>query len=379
MKPRHPLLPLLTGALCLLVCCAGSSAKRRPKPPLSRAAFVRALARLKLTPAFGYGTPRGATKEARVLRWLGPPDDIITREDRDYVYMKPGEHILGYGTEGHLTLPTLGSVSISPEGYVTDVSGNWGSPPPVELIGETELRELLRLIDRAPALDSWAAPSKWDPAVFLQVVNQLRTLGKAKALAALGEYARINGRRVYHVSYSGARDDEVFAILAALFEAPYDPLRHGPRHSLLLWDDVPLLAPFPADYRGMGKHAYYPWDIEIYEREGRLRRQPLRPPDNPLEIPDRIAEWAVLRGINLPPNGETIRRIRNQVLRLVASAYPPDQAPSLRFGIGDDVERNRLWREAQKSFARLNARWDPERNQYVAGSKGTAQSEASPR
>ena len=37
MQPRHPLVPLLTGALCLLVCCAASGSKRRPKPPVDRA------------------------------------------------------------------------------------------------------------------------------------------------------------------------------------------------------------------------------------------------------------------------------------------------------------------------------------------------------
>ena len=37
MKPPHPLVPLLTGALCLLVCCAASGVPRQAKPPADRA------------------------------------------------------------------------------------------------------------------------------------------------------------------------------------------------------------------------------------------------------------------------------------------------------------------------------------------------------
>ena len=55
MPPRHPLLPLLTGALCLLVCCAASSAKRKARPPVDRS--VVAINWSANSPVMGAGTP----------------------------------------------------------------------------------------------------------------------------------------------------------------------------------------------------------------------------------------------------------------------------------------------------------------------------------
>src|SRR5262249_20764424 len=60
-------------------------------------------------------------------------------------------------------------------------------PPNSSLFREDELRRLLRLIDTAPELSG----DYYNPLPIIQIVNELQSLGKTKALAAVDEYLRV--------------------------------------------------------------------------------------------------------------------------------------------------------------------------------------------
>src|SRR5262249_41157779 len=147
-----------------------------------------------------------------VLALLGKPDDIRTQFDPGGIYPRTIKEVWCYGTNGHLTFPTLGCVSIDRKDTAKFFHGGYAEPPPTALFAEAELRELLRLIDRAPEFDG----DRYDPLPVIQIVNALQPLGKEKALAALEEYLRVDSH--YH---SGARQG-LFLVLRVLFDVPED-------------------------------------------------------------------------------------------------------------------------------------------------------------
>jgi hypothetical protein len=104
--------------------------------PLTRDAAARALRRidLSLRPAAGSRSPRGMNR-AQVLALLGEPGDVILPADGEPTSwedrrVREGESGLWcYGTDGHLTLPTLGAVAFNAAGGVCRVFGGLGEPP----------------------------------------------------------------------------------------------------------------------------------------------------------------------------------------------------------------------------------------------------------
>src|SRR4051794_22636209 len=83
---------------------------------LSRKEFARAAASITVTGEnTGQAAPtRGAATEAQIRRSLGEPDDVVTPDDPGGP--PEGERELRYGTNGHLTFATLGSVRIDRQG-----------------------------------------------------------------------------------------------------------------------------------------------------------------------------------------------------------------------------------------------------------------------
>ncbi len=125
--------------------------------------------------------------EDDVLALLGKPDNVRTQYDPGRISTTRTKEIWRYGTNRHLTFPTLGCVYIATESKVQYVYGRNGQPPEPETIPEAELRPLLRLIDNAPYISG----NGYDPLAVMQVVNALQPLGKDKALAAIDEYLRV--------------------------------------------------------------------------------------------------------------------------------------------------------------------------------------------
>ncbi|MBT8484440.1 MAG: hypothetical protein KJO43_02605, partial [Phycisphaerae bacterium] len=158
---------------------------------------------------------------AEVLAILGPPDDIIYRHEHAGGLVQRKE-IWGYGTNGHLTLATLGTVTIGLDDRVIDVTGGSVHPlPPGPTFAEPAVRSSLRDIHRLGRegrYDPFRGRS-FHPREMIVLVNELRDLGKSSALGLLREYARINSS--HHGLDGGAH---VIAILRFLFEPPQDML-----------------------------------------------------------------------------------------------------------------------------------------------------------
>src|SRR5262245_21634834 len=105
--------------------------------PVTRQEFARAFARIK---PGGPGFRGGGTREAEVLDILGAPDDIRTREDPGGITSPRTREIWCYGTDGHLTFPTVGRVFIDVDGTAQIVVGGDGTPPDPGLLPEEQLR-----------------------------------------------------------------------------------------------------------------------------------------------------------------------------------------------------------------------------------------------
>jgi len=109
---------------CLLLACA------LPLPThaeLTRHDFAAAMA--TLTP----GLPSD-----QVVALLGQPDDIRTPYDPGGIQTSRTTEIWAYGTDAHLSFPTLGSVYLD-HGKVQYVNGGRGMPPAPALFDEADL------------------------------------------------------------------------------------------------------------------------------------------------------------------------------------------------------------------------------------------------
>jgi len=327
-----------------------------------RRRFARALAKVKK------GMPG-----KDVMAALGRPDDVRTQYDPGGISTLRTKEIWCYGTNGHLTFPTLGCVYVDTEGKIQYVFGGRGDPQPVNLFREEPLRELLRLIDQAPPL----AGDRYDPLPVIRIVNALQALGKDKALAAVDEYLRVASS--FH---SDAREG-LFVVLRVLFEvpkapghmpamyvgapfpeAPKDPKRL-PRFPVLLLDDVPLL--LVSGYLLAGVAERVERHVAYYRKGGRLRSKRLAPPEAPLEVyekfrrsflwvyGDQADSWGRERGQLM---------VINQLLRLVDSVYRRDpDAFGYRFAPEQDLAGH--WKKLKADFGRLRVRWDPQGNRYT--------------
>ena len=109
------------------------------------------------------------------------------------------------------SLATLGEVCFR-KGTVVWLAGDRGHPASPNVIGEDELRAGMRFLHPGPE-----APGYNDPLYLIRAANFLQPLGKAKALAIVGEYARIHDVAV--------DETRLFLLLRTLFDVPR-PLRH---------------------------------------------------------------------------------------------------------------------------------------------------------
>lgn len=325
-----------------------------PWDAVTRRDFVRAVAHLK------EGTP-----EAEVVRLLGPPHDVRTDADPGGIGTPDTREEWRYGTDGHLTLATLGSVAIDTRGRVQYAVGGKGVPPDPWELTEAELRPLLRLIDK---VSSYNAGPDYDPLATIRAVNALQPLGKDKALAALDEYLRV-----------GSNPDGVFLVLRVLFDVPDDPghlpvlsvgapappapadPRRLPRYPVLLQDDVPLL--LVSGYRLAGVAQRPKRHVDYFRGNGRLRANQMRPPDDPLGVLDG---WQQAAGWQY--DGRDVSRgkllIGHQLLNLIATVYrPATDALGDRVLAADSFDAD--WRTIRADVAKRAIRWDAGGGRYA--------------
>jgi hypothetical protein len=334
----------------------------RPTPP-ARWQFAAAMAHIE----------QGMSGN-EVIAALGRPDDVRTEHDPDGRPVVGTREVWRYGTNGHLTFPTLGCVYIDTNGKVQYVYGGRGKPPDPQFLPEEDLRRLLRLIDKLPSYNAgWA----YNPLPVIRVVNALLPLGKEKALAVIEEYLRVCS------PWDSPAEEGLFLVLRVMFDVPKrgymppmyvgapepagpeDPTRL-PRFPILLCEDVPLLLVYGYCLGGEAEQAE---SHVAYFREhgGRLRARPLAPPDAPLAVFDRA--WASVssshRGgpASFDATGGKLL-LMNQLLWLVDSVYPrKTDRRGHKFSPKGDPDPE--WRKIGAEVAKLGIRWDSKKDRYT--------------
>jgi hypothetical protein len=327
----------------------------------TRQEFARAMVKIK----------EGMAKK-EVLALLGKPDDIRTATDPGGISTTRTREIWRYGTDGHLTFPTLGCVYIDNEGKVQYVYGARGAPPDPKILPEMELRDLLRLIDKAPSYNSGY---HYDPLAVIQIVNTLQPLGKDKALSAIDEFLRVAS------DFDSPAREGVFLVLRVLFDVPADPGHMPPMHvgapwpaapidpkrlprfPILLQDDVPLL--LVSGYMLGGFPEQPESHVKYFRQKGRLRDKLLAPGNAPFGL---LEDWAKNAGW-LYKNGaawEGKMLIANQLLALVDSIYRRDtDLNGYKFWATDKYKSDDAWKSIECEVAKLDIRWNPDQNRYT--------------
>jgi hypothetical protein len=345
---------LVIGVGVLAVGAGTAQAAGEDRPTQDRAQFAALLARIK-----------PGMKASAVRALLGAPGDVQTERDPGGINLTEVAEIWRYGTAGHLTCGTLGSVYLTPSGRVKYVYGGRGKPPARALIAEPALRVLMRLLDAVPSYQSGSP----DPLALLRAVNALQRAGTDPALAAVAEYLRVTG------TMDTPGRDGVFLVLRTLFDAPAgqafpvmmvggpSPAAPGavavaPRFPLLIVDDIPLLVVFGY---ALGGRAEEPEEhLAWFRAHGILRAHALAPTATPLVTLDRLAgtpgNAATLRALGLDDD-DGRRLILVQGLRLLATVDRATLDPS--------APVSRAWLAYRQAHAALKVVWRASLDSYT--------------
>jgi len=345
---------LLLKALLLIFACSFICQAQTPQAR-TRQQFVAMMSRV---------SPEMSRDEVEAI--LGKPDDVKTKYD-------PGGAETGetwrYGTNGHLTTATLGSVYIDENGKVKWMHGAAGDPPPAWMFPEEELRTILRILDETPSYSNgWG----YNPRSVIRAVNALQPLGKEKALAAVAEYLRI---ATDWFESSGAHG--MFLVLRTLFEIPNPPghmpvMRVGqpsppgpedptkiPRFPIYIQDDIPFL--MVSGYSLFGQPEDPRKHLNYFREHGVIRSLPLVPPPDPAPSIRRAFDALSNNGIG-PDKSPEYDMLFNQILWLLDSVYEVE---------GDSFRDKMFWatssdrEKAVAAVSRLKLRWDVKKQDYT--------------
>jgi hypothetical protein len=326
-----------------------SAGRMRIEPPV-RSDFAAKMAKVTV------GRP-----DWEVRKLLGKPDDVRTCDELRATTSRTKE-IWCYGTSGHLTFPTLGSVYIDTNNRVQYIFGVGGTPPDPKLVGEEGLRNLLRLIDEAPAVSGY----HYNPRTVIRIVNRLQPLGKEKALAAIDEYLRVTGY------LSDAPEGGLFLVLRVLFDVPADPgymPRMGigapspaepgdrnliPRFPIALVDDVPLLV--VGGYFLAGAAQPVRDHVKYFRDNGRLRSRPLAPSSRPLDVLDHLPDALKKHFAEPDSGGYRADMLSDQLFRLVYSVHRKKGLAISENGVryAGYARRGPVWKEERATLAEFS-------------------------
>jgi hypothetical protein len=286
---------------------------------------------------------------AEVMRILGKPDDITTgNEIRGSINDSNEEWC--FGTDGHLSFPTLGTVHLGDANgrkVVKWVDGGKGNPPPASLFTEEELRKILPTLDGGYGLG--------DPVWTIKAVNTLQPLGERKALAAIDEFIRVTHVFPYVM--------DMMLLFRVLYDVPKDPGymprfnypsipvdpkdSRVPGYPILILGDVPLFVAENAGFSS-GPATDFAKESAFFRDHATFRSRPLRPTDKPLNL---YSEWKTYDWLYRDLKEDEayyFRRISEdvkwQLQRLVRTVFR------------GDVEHGTLPRPV---------RWDMKRNMYT--------------
>lgn len=363
MKQRRPLGEIAIVFRCL-VCFAFPWLSVHGDESV-RADFARALGSVTIN-----------MSPLEVERLLGKPDDVRTQLDPGGISTNHTEEIWCYGTSGRLTFPTLGNIYMKQDG-VQYIHGGKGKPFDPALLNEADLRVFLQKIDAL--LESRSS----NPLLYVQLVNQLRLLGKDTPLAIIDEYLRVSPDRLHSRI-------PIFNLLRLLFEVPEDPgfmppmlvgspsvkepdnRKLLPQFPMVLMDDIPLN--LVISYALAGVEQPVEEHLAYFRKNGRLRARPLQPSNHPLEILKSFEDSPQWIFGSAPDEGagasDSIHyrwiknHLGNQLLNLIRSVYQIEPDMDGRSLHGTDFDADQ-WDRIVQEVADLNIRWNPAENQYV--------------
>jgi hypothetical protein len=208
---------------------------------------------------------------------------------------------------------------------------------------------------------------------MIEIANTLRPLGKQKVLAAAREYVRVAGR--------DSAQDGIPLLLRVLFEVPpasgcfppYMPLgvqcpdpprdpKLLPHYPLIICHDIPLLVVVAGMGTSEGPDAQ--WEIDWFQKHGRIRSKPLCPPHNPLKILNPLIhsrEYRIYSPQMYPFETRVKTHLMEQLLLLVRPVYKPNTKPDASW---DDNAIDACWSKIVEEFTSLHAVWNPQRTRY---------------
>ncbi|GMU22309.1 MAG: hypothetical protein AMXMBFR13_23950 [Phycisphaerae bacterium] len=319
-----------------------------------------------------------------VRQILGEPDDTRDERDPGSLGSSDTKEVWCYGARRHLEFPTLGQVHFNVNDAVQLVCGGSVLPPPVSVVPEEELRCLLVLIDSAP---SEIGPY-YNPRDLITSVNGLLPSGKDKILTAMEEYVRVTPpwhKGSFHLLFllRVLFDPPDAHNRPVLFMAGWNPpvpkrLARVPRFPIVIVLDIPLL--LAIGYLFDGKPPDIREDLRSIRTHGRIRSEPLRPTNRPLEVLSKLeasCQW--FYGKNYPalaPAFEFVepeyevhdgrQALMNQLLAMVSSVYAvPQDCYGTRLSALEPGELEAKWEHIQRKFEKLAIRWDVAKSCYV--------------
>jgi hypothetical protein len=358
---------LLALFLLARICSAHDKPTEPPFP--SRAAFAAQMAKVE----------QGMTKE-QVTALLGKPD-VVNR------YLV-GSEMWSYGVTPTSGCATLGTVNFDKNKKVDETRGGYGTPPTESLISEAKLRELLDILwGIAPVHLGMDFGDSFDTLAYVKVVNTLQPYRKEQVLAVVNEYFRV----------CEFGEDNVLLMLRILFDPPnrrsffpphssdndvsFPPWPSDkakvPRYPLVIIEDVPIcIICGSPDGSIWSDGSYIRRFLNYLEKEGQIRKKPLRPPDNPLLVFDKFRasdQWLFGKKYPTPwasfrrqPNEEELGQeiVMRQLLRLVRSVLPASSP--CRVYIKEDMPEIRSADLAQirVELSKLSIHWNPKINDY---------------
>ncbi|MHC4177565.1 MAG: hypothetical protein ACYSWU_08665 [Planctomycetota bacterium] len=316
--------------------------------------------------------PVGHT-QSQVAAILGQPDDVVTHADGGFRMARSIRKVWVYGTDGHLTFPTLGCIYFGRGGRVAYVFGAGEVRLPPNMVDETDLRSLLVSVDRIGGLKG----GTYNPLWLIQAANRLRDLGKEGALSVIEEYSRVA---------SGMTDTKptgLLILMRVLFEVPEeygampnmgvgrtiphlgyskDMRKALPRFPILLSNDIPLL--LVSGYVSLGGSRSLKLHLEYFRKDGRLGKEALRPPDNPLKIRAELTAsrgWSTFSQLEQSDPAMVKRQLMRMLDGVPAARKLLSQQSASALGSDDQ------WEKLVDDLDQLEIRWDARLNRYRRG------------
>jgi len=276
------------------------------KPLRSRIAFYAAISKVK----------EGWTK-AQVSNILGEPDDIWLGND-SINYVNYGHEKWCYGTSGHHTFPTLGTITFEGNSVQFKSMGA-AAPDPASPVDEAELRAAMTMMhpERRDVYDDYNSN---DSQHLIKVANMLIGKGQTKALAILREYSRVDGdgtdgiwlRWLARIAFT------TNAINGWDYYGPKS--REWPLYPVLIAHGVPICVFRLGQFTGKREPFYY--DFMRHHKEWTLRKQPIIPPDDPFPAYKTLKVSSIWKQCGRDEEDREHVVLR-EILTLVKSAYKP--------------------------------------------------------